>query len=197
MSSFLAKFFKILVAIVILICSAYYIIYFYSDSLVFVKDFDRQNQLKEGPQDTDNQNLERKEHQNTDNLKSHNSSEKVIPEVKPQNHIKLEEYSSCLEAFDAFNSITINFFADKPCSNEVTLLKSFNSSAMIQAILDEVADACHVEVQDLIENQVLSKMLQIKKLSPQPSYRKTRFIAKMAKLKMYFFSEDFIKLCKK
>jgi len=191
-----AVFLKMLIAVIILICAGYCIVYFYPGSLDSLTDFGKTHILKADASSVMSHTVEQKEPQTINNPQTHNLSIEVIPEINQQNTAKLGEYALCLEAFSALNSISLKFVADKLCENEIMQLKAFNICPVIVSILDEIAGACHVEVKDLIENQMLSKMLQVKKVSDQPSYRKLRFLAKMDKLKMYFYSEDFIKLCR-
>jgi len=195
MSSFLAKFLRIIIALVILTCGTYYIVYFYSDSLAFLIDFDRQYQLKPEPQNTATQTLDHKETQTESASEIHNQSAEVVPEVKAQNIRKSDEYYSCLKGLSSFNSISIKFLEDQSCHNEIVNLKSFGLPELIKVILDEIEDLCQLQEEDLIQNEMLSKMLQVKKISVTP-YRKMKFLVKMDKLKVYFYSEDFIKLCK-
>lgn len=195
MSSFLAKFLRIIIALVILTCGTYYIVYFYSNSLAFLIDFDRQHQLKPEPQNTATQTLDHKETQTESTSENHTSSSEVVPEVKTQNIQKSGEYYSCMKGLSSFNSISIKFLKNQSCHDEITDLKSFNLPELIQIVLDEIPELCHVDTEDLIENEILSNIFQVKKTVTVP-YRREKFLAKMDKLKIYFYSEDFIKLCK-
>lgn len=195
MSSFLAKFFRILIAIVILICSVGYIIYFYSDSLVFITDFDRKHQLKTETQNVATKTSDHKETQTVNNLEAQKPLVEIAPEIKSQNIKKSGEYNLCLKALNSFNSIGIKFLQNQSCRNEIINLKSFDLPQLIHLVLDEISELCYVETEDLIENEMLSQIFQVKKAATIP-HREIKFLAKMDKLKVYFYSEDFIKLCK-
>lgn len=196
MSKFLIMFLRIFITTMILTLGTYYVVYFYSDSLAFLTDFQGQHSAKVETQNVVTEMPEHKETQTIDTLKIPKPAEEVIPEVTQQNiQERRPEYVKCGQALSLINSIMVKFFEEQACHDEVMQLKSFSPSEVIHMTLDEVDGLCQLEIEDLIENRILSKMLQIKKVSTKP-YRKMKFLAKIDKLQVYFYSEDFIKLCK-
>lgn len=196
MGKFLVMLLRIFITTMILTLGTYYVVYFYSDSLAFLTDFQGQRSAKAKTQNVATEMPEHKETQTIDTPEIHKPAEEVIPEVKslsiPQ---KSQSYALCSQAFILFHSITIKFFENQSCHDEVIWLKSFDFPRVGKVVLDEVDALCQMKEEDLIQNSMLSKMLQIKKISTD-QYRKMHFLEKMAKLQVYFYSEDFIKLCK-
>lgn len=195
MGRFLVMLLRIFIIIMILALGTYYVVYFYSDSLVFLIDFGRQHPIKVETQHVVTQATEHKGTQTIDILEIPKPVEEVIPKTNPRVISQRDQsYALCSKAFIAFHSITVKFLENQSCHNEIVYLKSFGLSEMVAVILDEIDVLCQV-TEDLIQDKILSKMLQIKKVSAEPR-RKAKFLARMDKLQVYFYSEDFIKLCK-
>lgn len=187
---------RIFCVIMILTLGTYYVIYFYSDSLSFLTNFNRKYFVKAATQNFVTQTSEHTKTQTTVTQEIPKKAEEVMPELKSLDIPKNDQnYALCSQAFILFHSITVKFFENQSCHDEIIWLKSFDFSRVGKIALDEIDALCYVKEEDLIQNNMLSKMLQIKKIFVDP-YRKRSFLEKMDKLKEHFYSEDFIKLCK-
>jgi hypothetical protein len=141
--------------------------------------------LERGPQDTNKSNFP--------------PNAEVMPEMIGQNTKLVAPYQlnirPCQTYFKALDNLIIFFFQRKNFEEHIYILKQANLPETIELQLDDVLKSYNGAKNNIVKNEFVAKVISVEKIAID-SVKTQGFLDSIFQIQQYFYSPEFINICK-